>query len=69
MTACLHERLCLQVKQRQEEEKRQLVSLRDQLRPVVHTEQVRDIDAGPDWNYNTIQQVTYSTRVCVGLFT
>ncbi|KAI3369305.1 hypothetical protein L3Q82_007555 [Scortum barcoo] len=27
------------VKQRQEEEKRQLVSLRDQLRPVVHTEQ------------------------------
>uniref|UniRef100_A0A3Q3X6S2 Un-named sa1614 n=1 Tax=Mola mola TaxID=94237 RepID=A0A3Q3X6S2_MOLML len=39
MTACLHERLCLQVKQRQEEEKRQLVSLRDQLRPVVHTEQ------------------------------
>lgn len=30
----------LQVKQRQEEEKKHLVALRDQLRPVVHTEQV-----------------------------
>lgn len=34
--------VCPQVKQRQEEEKRQLVALRDQLRPVVHTEQVSD---------------------------
>uniref|UniRef100_A0AAX7SY11 Un-named sa1614 n=1 Tax=Astatotilapia calliptera TaxID=8154 RepID=A0AAX7SY11_ASTCA len=32
------------VKQRQDEEKRQLCTLRDQLRPVVHTEQVRDTD-------------------------
>uniref|UniRef100_A0A672ZWA9 Uncharacterized protein n=1 Tax=Sphaeramia orbicularis TaxID=375764 RepID=A0A672ZWA9_9TELE len=31
----------VQVKQRQEEEKRQLVSLRDQLRPAVATEQVK----------------------------
>uniref|UniRef100_A0A8C6LX34 Un-named sa1614 n=1 Tax=Nothobranchius furzeri TaxID=105023 RepID=A0A8C6LX34_NOTFU len=30
---------CVQVKQRQEEEKRQLSALRDQLRPVVYTEQ------------------------------
>ncbi|KAM7422019.1 hypothetical protein PAMA_010209 [Pampus argenteus] len=30
------------VKQRQEDEKRQLVTLRDQLRPVVHTEQVEE---------------------------
>lgn len=36
--------VCLQVKQRQDEEKRQLCALRDQLRPVVHTEQVRDAD-------------------------
>lgn len=36
--------LCVQVKQRQDEEKRQLCTLRDQLRPVVHTEQVRDTD-------------------------
>lgn len=34
--------VCVQVKQRQDEEKRQLCALRDQLRPVVHTEQVRD---------------------------
>uniref|UniRef100_A0A671YJ50 Arf-GAP with SH3 domain, ANK repeat and PH domain-containing protein 2-like n=1 Tax=Sparus aurata TaxID=8175 RepID=A0A671YJ50_SPAAU len=34
-----HTVVCLQVKQRQEEEKKQLVTLRDQLRPVVHTEQ------------------------------
>lgn len=37
--------LCVQVKQRQEEEKRQLCTLRDQLRPVVPTEQVRDTDS------------------------
>ncbi|XP_054639481.1 arf-GAP with SH3 domain, ANK repeat and PH domain-containing protein 2 isoform X1 [Dunckerocampus dactyliophorus] len=39
------------VKQRQEEEKRQLVSLRDQLRPVVHTEQ----DTLPKQLYNMHQ--------------
>ncbi|XP_070815037.1 arf-GAP with SH3 domain, ANK repeat and PH domain-containing protein 2 [Chaetodon trifascialis] len=39
------------VKQRQEEEKKQLVSLRDQLRPVVHTEQ----DSLPKQVYNMHQ--------------
>uniref|UniRef100_A0A8C4IBZ3 Un-named sa1614 n=1 Tax=Dicentrarchus labrax TaxID=13489 RepID=A0A8C4IBZ3_DICLA len=49
------------VKQRQEEEKKQLVSLRDQLRPVVHTEQVRDTNTDSNI-YNIVQQVI---NVCV----
>uniref|UniRef100_A0A669C6C4 Arf-GAP with SH3 domain, ANK repeat and PH domain-containing protein 2 n=1 Tax=Oreochromis niloticus TaxID=8128 RepID=A0A669C6C4_ORENI len=43
--------LCVQVKQRQDEEKRQLCTLRDQLRPVVHTEQ----DSLPKQVYNMHQ--------------
>uniref|UniRef100_A0A3Q2NSM2 Uncharacterized protein n=1 Tax=Fundulus heteroclitus TaxID=8078 RepID=A0A3Q2NSM2_FUNHE len=39
MTKCGAVLSCAQVKQRQEEEKRQLCAIRDQLRPVVHTEQ------------------------------
>uniref|UniRef100_A0A8C4IDG5 Un-named sa1614 n=1 Tax=Dicentrarchus labrax TaxID=13489 RepID=A0A8C4IDG5_DICLA len=46
-----HTVVCLQVKQRQEEEKKQLVSLRDQLRPVVHTEQ----DSLPKQTYSMHQ--------------
>uniref|UniRef100_A0A665XBI6 Un-named sa1614 n=1 Tax=Echeneis naucrates TaxID=173247 RepID=A0A665XBI6_ECHNA len=38
-SCCAFVCLCVKVKQRQEEEKRQLCTLRDQLRPVVHTEQ------------------------------
>lgn len=42
--------MCLQVKQRQEEEKKHLVALRDQLRPVVHTEQVSGTEAPAPWS-------------------
>nr|CBN80674.1 Arf-GAP with SH3 domain, ANK repeat and PH domain-containing protein 1 [Dicentrarchus labrax] len=58
------------VKQRQEEEKKQLVSLRDQLRPVVHTEQVRDTNTDSNI-YNIVQQdslpkQTYSMHQLLG---
>uniref|UniRef100_A0A7N6A7I6 Un-named sa1614 n=1 Tax=Anabas testudineus TaxID=64144 RepID=A0A7N6A7I6_ANATE len=43
------------VKQRQDEEKKQLCALRDQLRPVVHTEQVRDTDNAQTNVYNMHQ--------------
>lgn len=45
------------MKQRQEEEKKHLVALRDQLRPVVHTEQVSGPETPADRSFQQVLSV------------